>query len=652
MRKELLRPEVRNPLTINVNRALVDRVKAKDYVVIDIETDGLMYDYTKIWVLCVYDPKTNETAVYTGEDLTEGVKSLQGRILVGHNILKFDLPILMHLYTYRGLSPAYIPSPAQCLDTLVMSRLGNPDRPGGHALASWGERLSMPKQEHDDWTHLSPEMISRCSTDCALTNKVFEVLLGELTAMPMAVEIEHSVAYQTGLVERQGILLDVPYATKLLCEMTLTYDETLRELQKLWPTRIVSAVAKGKDNHKSMKSVTKRSALYGMLDPGIEYCPIVTEEFTGSRRQAADRLTKQYGWKPKKFSDGGVAEISEETLSELPFPEAKLLLTLYDLEKKIAFLKSKPDRKKLTGWLDVVHSDDRLRCSLNYNGAYTHRMACSNPNLQQVSTEGPMRSCFIASPGWVLVGVDAKSLELRTLAHYVAKYDGGKWAAEVLQGDPHTSNQLAMGAWSRGTAKRIIYASPYGAGDTKLGSIWLVDDKGNYIEDCAKTKGDPNAWSQKWEVLGLKPASSKAEIGKAIKRLPLFGAVEKVKIAGKAAILGQGWVPGLDGRKVRSSKEHTYSVIATLCQSAGAVIMKAAIYLCPATFAAEGLVYGRDYRFVLYVHDEFQIEARPECVEKVKAAGIEAIQLAGELLRCRLPMDGDAKHGYTWKDTH
>lgn len=622
MRTELLDPRRRNTRTINVNQTLIDKLKVEDYLVVDIETDGLMYDYTKVWVICIYDP-TNKRKLQFYENLEEALDYMRGRLLVMHNGLKFDQPILENLFGDRA------PKPTQIIDTLVLSRLGNPSRSGGHSLEAWGERLGIPKVEHGDWSHFSMKMVERCAQDCMITYKVMQRLTGMFSSFPVATEIEHSVAWQTGKAERRGFCFDVKKAEELYAKLTTDYQETLAKIQKLWPPRKVP-------KNKTRPNVLKE------------------EVFTGSRRQAADRLIKKYGWKPKVFSDGGVPEISEETLSEMNFEEAPLLLKLYNLEKKLSFLKSREKNKRKNGWLDVVHPDGKIRPTLNYNGAYTHRMTCSSPNLQQVSSEGEMRELWISSPGYVLVGVDAKALELRLLAHYVAKYDGGAWAKEVLSGDPHTANQHAMGLWSRDTAKRIIYAYPYGAGDSKLGSIWLVDDKDNWEKiDCAKkNKGNPEDWKPRWEVLGLTHPVSKTEIGKAIKKLPLFGAIERVKKAGVISIREKGYVHGLDGRKVRSDTAHSYSVIATLCQSAGAIVMKAAIYLCPVVFDAYGLVDGVDYHFVMYIHDEFQIECLPEKKELVKAAGIEAIQLAGEMLNLRIPMDGDGKDGMNWKETH
>jgi DNA polymerase-1 len=65
-----------------------------------------------------------------------------------------------------------------------------------------------------------------------------------------------------------------------------------------------------------------------------------------------------------------------------------------------------------------------------------------------------------------------------------------------------------------------------------------------------------------------------------------------------------------------------------------------------------GLVHGRDYAFMLNVHDEWQLECSPKHAEYIGRAGCLAITKAGEKLGVRLRLDGEYKVGNTWKETH
>ena len=71
-------------------------------------------------------------------------------------------------------------------------------------------------------------------------------------------------------------------------------------------------------------------------------------------------------------------------------------------------------------------------------------------------------------PEYILLGCDAKSLELRCLAHYMGDTD---FSQEVIHGDIHTFNQNKAGLETRDQAKTFIYALIYGAGSKKIGSI-------------------------------------------------------------------------------------------------------------------------------------------------------------------------------------
>ena len=68
------------------------------------------------------------------------------------------------------------------------------------------------------------------------------------------------------------------------------------------------------------------------------------------------------------------------------------------------------------------------------------------------------------------------------------------------------------------------------------------------------------------------------------------------------------------------------------------------------THSEQGTDY--DYEFVLNVHDEFQIETKPEHAEAVGEAAAQAIVEAGEYLDLGCPLDAHFSVGSTWADTH
>ena len=80
--------------------------------------------------------------------------------LIGHNIIGFDIP-MVHKFSDVDLSDKEV------IDTLVLSRLFNPTRDGGHALESWGYKLGYPKIEFSDYQNYSTERLPDEKNSCS-----------------------------------------------------------------------------------------------------------------------------------------------------------------------------------------------------------------------------------------------------------------------------------------------------------------------------------------------------------------------------------------------------------------------------------------------------------------------------------------------------
>ena len=97
-------------------------------LVFDIETDGLYQDATQIWCMVAID-ENNKVYTYNPDQIDEGIKLLQqADKIIGHNIIGFDLPVIKKL---KGID---LTKHQGIVDTLVISRLLNPVRDGGHSL--------------------------------------------------------------------------------------------------------------------------------------------------------------------------------------------------------------------------------------------------------------------------------------------------------------------------------------------------------------------------------------------------------------------------------------------------------------------------------------------------------------------------------------
>ena len=121
-------------------------------LVFDIETDDL--DATKIWCIVAID-ENDKVYSYSEDKINEGINLLQqADKIIGHNIIGFDIPVIKKLYDIDLYNPNKV------IDTLVLSRLFNPTREGGHSLEKWGYRLALAKWDKPDFKTYSDEMLS------------------------------------------------------------------------------------------------------------------------------------------------------------------------------------------------------------------------------------------------------------------------------------------------------------------------------------------------------------------------------------------------------------------------------------------------------------------------------------------------------------
>ena len=565
----------------------------------DIETDGLKPSI--IWCLCAI----KGDKMYTLEMPTkEMVEELFADVTehVGHNLINYDIPAVERLLGVKVSG--------KVTDTLVLSRLYNPQLDGGHSLDAWGQRLKFPKGEYYDWSALTPEMVEYCQQDVRVTERLYETLTKELAPFGNdSIDLEHDVQCAITKQINNGWLLDERKATDLVAQLQEKQndlEEAVHEKFRPLPTFVKEIVPKYKKDG-SLSSVGLKFLGDQWETVGGTFSRIDWPEFNLGSRQQIGRYLRLFGWKPEKFTETGQAIVDEKTLETVTdIPEAQLIAEYLMVGKRIAQVQS---------WLEAVEDDGRVRGQVNAIGAVTGRMTHSKPNMAQVPAVGApygyeCRACWIVPEGYKLVGIDASGLELRMLA---AMMKDPEYTDEVVNGDIHTKNQQAAGLKERPQAKTFIYAFLYGAGDAKIGSI-----VGGSARDGQKLK-------QKF--LDNTPALAELR--------------EKVTTAAQ-----RGYLKGLDGRRLWVRSEH--ASLNTLLQGAGAVVMKKALQI----FEQYAPQWKLDYKLLGSIHDEYQIEAREDQADKVGYLMVESIKAAGIQLGLECPLDGEYKVGNNWAETH
>jgi DNA polymerase I-like protein with 3'-5' exonuclease and polymerase domains len=530
-------------------------------------------------------------------------------LIAAHNGISFDFPILNKLWkTKIGLRQAY--------DTLVVSRLLEPTRENGHSLDAWGKTLGVAKLDYKatwQWMMNRREeyegecfdkpidslLFYYCQRDVSVLCTLFGKLSNDVLSMGFSTEcldLEHRVASIINKQEKNGFKLDTIHATCLLAELKGKMSAINDKMQDLYPPYEVERISE---------------------KTGKVLKPEVVVFNPASRQQIAEKLIG-LGWKPKKFTEPtanypqGQAIVDEAVLMSLKYPIAQLIAEYMMLGKRIAQIES---------WLEVVGADGRVHGRVITNGAVTGRMTHMKPNMAQIPNSGSpygpeCRQCWTVEEGNVLVGADASGLELRMLAHYMKDE---KYVKTVTEGsskdgtDVHTVNQKAAGLQTRDQAKTFIYAFLYGAGPAKIGSIVGGSASAGQKLIDAFLKGTPS-----------------------LQRLR-----DKVSV-----YASKGYVPGLDGRKIWVRSEH--AALNSLLQGAGAIVMKKALVILDEKFKRNKI----DAKFVVNVHDEFQIECNKDVADVVGKAAVQSIREAGIAYNLRCPLDGEYKVGRNWRETH
>jgi len=555
-------------------------------VVFDIETTMTA---DKIWcIVCKHGDtyyQFREDKLHRFEDFIK-----QTDEVIGHNIIGFDIPVVNKIFGYDLF--------ANCkkTDTLILSRLLNPMIEGGHSLKNWGTKLGHNKIHFEQFDFFTEEMLTYCRNDVDLTERLYKFLINKTKDFGQSIELEHKVAEIIQKQHDRGFKINVIDAYELQCKFQEDMNDLTSKVRETFPPLKIETEFIPKSNNKARGYVK-----------GVPFTKVKYKEFNlGSRQQIAERLV-MLGWKPKKKTDKGHIIVDEKVLSEIHnIPEAKLINRYLMLQKRIA---------QVSSWIEAIKEDGRVHGKVITNGTITGRMSHQSPNMAQIpAVYSPYgkecRALWTVNKGYKLVGVDASGLELRMLAHYMNDKD---YIHEVVNGDIHTTNQVAAGLGSRDESKTFIYAFIYGAGSKKIGSI------------IGGSERDGERIKEKF----LRATPSLRHLREKVER-----------------IAQRRWVRGLDQRKIIIRYPH--AALNTLLQGAGATVMKYAL-----TLLEEYVIRKQIKAFpVVNVHDEFQYEVEENRADEFGRLAVQSIIDAGKQLNVRCPLNGEYKIGNNWSETH
>lgn len=593
----------------------------------------------------------NRTQLFDNTQLREFVGELNkliadGWVIAGHNVIEYDFPVL------RRYGMNEIPE-GQKLDTRLVSRACYPGkdllhrdlrllkrRPelkedldlGFHSLKSWGLRLDCPKDDYDGgWEEYNEDMLHYCGQDTRSNGVLLDFLLERIPLEAALLETE--VGDICREMRLDGVEFDRASAEGLTVTLAARRGLLTQQLKAAFPAWVEPTkefTPKRTQKRKHFRYENGKLVEHARMVAGVTFMKGKEVEFNpASTDHIARCLIAKYGWKPKAWTDGGKPQVTADVLKDLKYPEAPALAEYQEIKKILGYLSEGQN-----AWLQL-EQEGRIHGKVQPTGTVSGRAAHSRPNTGNVPSRTDLghqcRGLFVAKPGSVLVGADASGLQLRILAHYLAKWDGGEFARQCEDGDIHEFMREATGLYTRAYQKTWTYAKLFGAAEPLLGNTTLDDWHAAYEQGLT---GDPPPKRGAARRLGRQTLDNLGQ------NLVGFEELEK----DLAAAARQGFLRTLDGRRIPVGSEHL--AIAMLLQGGEAVIMKRAMVL------ARPHVRRLQARYVLWVHDEFQAESPPTVADHVGEVMVWAMRAAGEHYNLRVRIDGEFQVGETWADTH
>tara|TARA_R110000765_G_scaffold47525_1_gene97549 strand:- start:1877 stop:3640 length:1764 start_codon:yes stop_codon:yes gene_type:complete len=428
---------------------------------------------------------------------------LNSETLVGHNIIRFDIPAVESLLDIKVT--------ARLVDTLALSWYLNHDRPK-HGLEGYGVDYGVPKPVIDDWDSLTPEEYAhRCDEDVKINNRLWRDLDMKLNKLYQDPDDKWKlIDYLTFKLdcareqEEMQWKLDVDKAQAAYEEITRLKEEKVDQLAEAMPRKVLTRVA---TPPKVMRKKDGELSSHG--HKWVEICrehyqPVTSTKIvvkTGEERgnpnsndQVKDWLYS-LGWKPRTWKFLRDKKTGDERKIEQVRKGSELCQSVRELSSVDAAVDLLDGLTVLTHRAGILrsfiecHKDGWLQASVA-GLTNTFRFKHFRPLVNLPSVDKPygdvIRGCLTCPDGYTLAGADMTSLEDTTKRHYMKPLDPdyveemsregfdphldlAKHAGVITQDDidKHNSGERSLKAL-RKNYKVVNYSATYGVGAAKL----------------------------------------------------------------------------------------------------------------------------------------------------------------------------------------
>lgn len=608
-------------------------------LVFDIETNGLLDTVTTIWCIVTQCLETGEKKFYDTNEIEQGCRDLMDAdTIVGHNCIQFDIPCLTRFYPWF--------KPQKVLDTLVISRLLNPERGrddkfksshGGHSVEAFARQFGLSKVAHTDFTVYDANLKERCFSDVEIQTRIYHELKEESkkSDYTFSIKLEHNIQDLVAEQERIGWYVNRDLLKKHIAYLTKRLDAEDTEVLKTIPKRrikgkTITRIFLKNGDHATPVKMWYRDTYSDSItvpvtpsykDVGGIFSKVSFEEVNINSSLQVKNYLLSIGWiptewnykkdqfhKPIRQRDGSylktTPKITLESLDSVPDSfEGALLKQRFKTSHRLKLLQSIEE---------AMRSDSRVPQNCVTIGTNTHRMrhkiiANIPKNSEEVFFGKECREIFTAPEGRMLVDVDLCSLEARIIAHYI---NDPLLTERIVQGSFHTDNINRYGFRDRQTAKNVFFAFIYQASAKRLEAMSGID--GEWLH---------NELSLDFPQI-----------------VEFHNKFEKAK--------QRKYLIGLDKRLVYFRKE--YSIVNTLIQSAGIIAAKLFFVLVWEALREAQKDMKVDSFIVGNAHDELILDTSEKDTKMLENICKAAILKTTDILKLKCPLDVEAKIGKTW----
>lgn len=690
---------------------------------VDIETELIpkegIYNINKIY--CIGIKLNNQpTKCYSylyqpnsdGNNVT-AVKLINTcKYIVGHNMAKFDLPILKNIYGKIIAKP---------IDTLILAKImytqnqlynidkGITDMPkdlwGSYSLKAFGYRIGDYKIDYTDFSGLNPDMLDYCKQDVDLTYRLY-LFLKSRSNYPsqQIIDIECKVAEIVARQQQVGFYIDKDKARELSTLLRFKAMNLKHQLLRVFkpkfladgppivpvkarraklyisnpnyhvksvpPFRHIRQLEKAKNGKLKLPAKTKYKYF---TTPHICYHSYIVGEYQkikltkfdpGSRHKIQHWLRTDFGYEFPYYTPKGGAKVDPGSLETMEYPEGKLLKE---------YLKTMKDLSQLDtadgSLLSNLREDSTVTSNIDTNGAVTGRFTSSSINLNQIPAQKEFRELFSAPKGWTFVGSDFSQQELVNLAELLYPYDGGKYFDIISNGDKakgtdiHSVNAKALGV-TRDKGKMINFGFLYGSSETLTGYTTLGNDTYAEFTTAEHSRAMDKLAKRKVVINNIELYPLKkgqyVPFNDKLGMYMLYGKMLQSRLIQSTEGLGElirtltdrvtkdGYATTLLGRRIPAESSHV--ALNYHCQGMGAEAMK--VYLMLLHEKLSHLCPFTQVRHQATIYDEVDFIVKNEHVEEVVAALDKNYADVSKYIGMKCLYSGETKTGLNWAMCH